>query len=183
MSDIALPVLPARRVSRRRRLGFGSRYGTVVLGGALLAILVLLSLAAPLITGYDPLALDVAHRLRPPSAQHWFGTDNYGRDIFSRTLYGGRISLLVGISCALLSAVVGTAIGIAAGMFRWADATLMRVMDGLMAIPSILLAVAMMTLVRPGVFIVIVAITVPEVPRVARLVRSVTLIIREQTFV
>ncbi len=183
MSDIALPVLPARRVSRRRRLGFGPRYGTVVLGGALLAILVLLSLAAPLITGYDPLALDVAHRLRPPSAQHWFGTDNYGRDIFSRTLYGGRISLLVGISCALLSAVVGTAIGIAAGMFRWADATLMRVMDGLMAIPSILLAVAMMTLVRPGVFIVIVAITVPEVPRVARLVRSVTLIIREQTFV
>ncbi len=155
----------------------------LVIGATLIGVLLLLSLGAPLITHYNPVALDVTHRLRMPDAEHWFGTDNYGRDVFSRTLYGGRISLLVGVCATLLSTVVGTVIGIAAGMFRWVDAALMRVMDGLMAIPAILLAVAMMTLVRPGVFIVIVAITVPEVPRIARLVRAVTLVIREQTYV
>ena len=168
---------------RRRRFRFLTRHLTLVIGVTLISVLVLLSLCAPLITPYDPIALDVTHRLRPPGAEHWFGTDNYGRDVFSRTLYGGRISLLVGISATVLSSLIGTAIGIAAGMFRWVDAVLMRLMDGLMAIPSILLAVAMMTLVRPGVMIVIVAITVPEVPRIARLVRSVTLVIREQTYV
>jgi peptide/nickel transport system permease protein len=162
---------------------FLSRHLTVIIGASLLAVLLLLSICAPLITPYNPLALDVLHRLRPPSADHWFGTDNYGRDVLSRTLYGGRISLLVGFSATLLSGLIGTAIGTAAGMFRWADAVLMRVMDGLMAIPSILLAVAMMTLVHPGVLIVVVAITIPEVPRIARLVRSVTLVIREQAYV
>lgn len=184
MSDTALPASAALAFTpRRRRFRFAARHSTILIGGTLLAVLVSLSLFAPLITQYDPVALDVVHRLRPPSPEHWFGTDSYGRDIFSRTLYGGRISLLVGISATLLSSVIGTAIGITAGMFRWADAVVMRVMDGVMAIPSILLAVAMMTLVRPGVLIVIVAITVPEVPRVARLVRSVTLVIREQTYV
>ncbi len=184
MSDIALAAPAALAFTpRKRRFGFVSRHVTVVVGGTLLTVLAMLSICAPLITPFDPIALDVAHRLRPPSAEHWFGTDNYGRDVFSRTLYGGRISLLVGISATILSGLVGTLIGITAGMFRWADAALMRVMDGLMAIPSILLAVAMMTLVRPGVMIVIIAITVPELPRVARLVRSVTLVIREQTYV
>jgi peptide/nickel transport system permease protein len=168
---------------RRRRLRFVSRHLALATGATLLTVLVLLSLAAPLLAPFDPVALDVTHRLRPPGPAHWFGTDNYGRDVFSRTLYGGRMSLLVGIATTVLSSLIGTTIGMAAGMFRWADAVLMRVMDGLMAIPSILLAVAMMTLVRPGVLIVIVAITVPEVPRVARLVRSVTLVIREQTYV
>lgn len=167
----------------RPRLRFVARHLALAIGATLLAVLVLLSLAAPLLAPFDPVALDVTHRLRPPGPAHWFGTDNYGRDVFSRTLYGGRISLLVGIATTVLSSLIGTTIGMVAGMFRWADAALMRVMDGLMAIPSILLAVAMMTLVRPGVLIVIVAITVPEVPRVARLVRSVTLVIREQTYV
>jgi peptide/nickel transport system permease protein len=184
MSDTALaaPAILAF-TPRRRRFGFVSRHVTIVIGATLLTVLGLLSICAPLITPFDPIALDVMHRLRPPSAEHWFGTDNYGRDVFSRTLYGGRISLLVGISATILSSLIGTAIGITAGMFRWADAALMRVMDGLMAIPSILLAVAMMTLVRPGVMIVVIAITVPELPRVARLVRAVTLVIRQQTYV
>ncbi len=182
-ATLAAPTELAFSRRRRRSLRFVSRHLTILVGATLLTLLILLSIGAPLITSFDPIALDVAHRLRPPDAVHWFGTDNYGRDIFSRTLYGGRISLFVGIAAALLSSVIGTAIGLAAGMFRWADAACMRVMDGLMAIPSILLAVAMMTLARPGVLIVIVAITIPEVPRVARLVRSVVLIIREQTYI
>lgn len=187
MSDATLPVAaspsPATYAFSRRRRSFASRHLTLVLGATLLCVLLLLSLCAPLITSYDPMALDVMHRLRAPSAAHWFGTDNYGRDVFSRTLYGGRISLLVGICATALSTLIGTTIGIGAGMFRWVDAAVMRVMDGLMAIPSILLAVAMMALVHPGVGIVIIAITVPEVPRIARLVRSVTLVIREQAYV
>lgn len=168
---------------KRRSFRFLSRHLTIVIGATLMTILVLLSVCAPLITPYDPVALDLIHRLRPPSASHWLGTDNYGRDIFSRTLYGGRVSLFVGISAALLSALIGSVIGLLAGMFRWADAPLMRVMDGLMAIPAILLAVGMMILTRPGIPIVIIAITIPEVPRVARLVRSVVLVIREQVYV
>jgi peptide/nickel transport system permease protein len=175
----ALPYVRRRRGLRRTL----SRHLTIVIGAALLIILVSLSLSAPWIAGYDPIALDVAHRLRPPSAAHWFGTDNYGRDVFSRTLYGGRISLVVAICAAGLSSVIGTVIGLSAGMFRAADAALMRIMDGVMAIPAILLAVAMMTLSQPGVISVVVAITVPEIPRVARLVRAVVLVIREQPYV
>jgi peptide/nickel transport system permease protein len=182
-SAVASPSEVAAVPPRSRRWRFLSRHLTIVIGAVLLTVLLMLSICAPLITPYDPLALDVLHRLRPPSTDHWFGTDNYGRDVFSRTLYGGRISLVVGFAATLLSGLIGTAIGTAAGMFRWADAVLMRIMDGLMAIPSILLAVAMMTLVHPGVLIVVVAITIPEVPRIARLVRSVTLVIREQTYV
>lgn len=182
-SAVATPSELAAVPRPARPWRFLSRHLTVIIGAGLLIVLLMLSIGAPLITPYNPLALDVLHRLRPPSADHWFGTDNYGRDMFSRTLYGGRISLLVGFSATLLSGLTGTAIGTAAGMFRWADAVLMRVMDGLMAIPSILLAVAMMTLVHPGVLIVVVAITIPEVPRIARLVRSVTLVIREQAYV
>jgi peptide/nickel transport system permease protein len=179
---VATPTVLAFK-RKRRSFRFLSRHLTIVIGATLMTMLVLLSVCAPLITQYDPVALDLIHRLRPPSALHWFGTDNYGRDIFSRTLYGGRVSLFVGIAAALLSALIGSVIGLLAGMFRWADPPLMRVMDGLMAIPAILLAVGMMILTRPGIPIVIIAITIPEVPRVARLVRSVVLVIREQVYV
>jgi peptide/nickel transport system permease protein len=183
MSGVAATPTALAFKRKRRAFRFLSRHLTIVIGATLMTVLVLLSVCAPLITPYDPIALDLAHRLRPPSAGHWFGTDNYGRDIFARTLYGGRISLFVGLSAAVLSAFVGSVIGLVAGMFRWAEPPLMRLMDGLMAIPSILLAVGMMILVRPGITIVIIAITVPEVPRVARLVRSVVLVIREQVYV
>jgi peptide/nickel transport system permease protein len=179
---VATPTVLAFK-RKRRSFRFLSRHLTIVIGATLMTMLVLLSVCAPLITQYDPVALDLIHRLRPPSALHWFGTDNYGRDIFSRTLYGGRVSLFVGIAAALLSALIGSVIGLLGGMFRWADPPLMRVMDGLMAIPAILLAVGMMILTRPGIPIVIIAITIPEVPRVARLVRSVVLVIREQVYV
>jgi peptide/nickel transport system permease protein len=146
-------------------------------------VLVALSLLAPWIAPYDPIKLNVAQRLKPPTGAHWFGTDAYGRDVLTRTLYGGQISLLIAVAVAVLSTVLGTAIGLVAGYFRAMDALVMRVMDGLMAIPGILLAVAMLSLSKASVQTVILAITIPEIPRVVRLVRAVVLSLREQTFV
>ena len=154
-----------------------------VLGSALLIVLILSALLAPWFTPYDPFEMNVVDRLLPPNETYWFGTDAYGRDIFTRTLYGGRVSLVIGAAVAVASTVVGLLIGVIAGYFRTADAILMRVMDGLMAIPGILLAIALMSLTRASVWIVIMAITIPEVPRVARLVRSVVLSVREQVYI
>ncbi len=159
------------------------RYPRVVIGGVLLCILVALSLLAPWIAPYDPIKLNVAQRLRPPTAAHWFGTDAYGRDVLTRTLWGGQISLLIAVSVACLSTVTGTLIGLVAGYFRAMDTVVMRIMDGLMSIPGILLAVAMLSLTKASVQTVIIAITIPEIPRVVRLVRAVVMSIREQTFV
>ncbi|MFC7555501.1 ABC transporter permease [Pseudoroseomonas wenyumeiae] len=122
-------------------------------------------------------------RLLPPGADHPFGTDAYGRDLFARVLYGGRVSLLIGVTVALASTVLGLVIGVVAGYFRLADAVIMRVMDGLMAIPGILLAIALMSLTRASLWVVVIAITIPEIPRVVRLVRAVVLTVREQTYI
>lgn len=154
-----------------------------VLGSALLIILILSALFAPWLTPYDPFEMNVVDRLLPPNETYLFGTDAYGRDIFTRTLYGGRVSLVIGAAVAVAATVVGLLIGVVAGYFRTADAILMRIMDGLMAIPGILLAIALMSLTRASIWIVILAITIPEVPRVARLVRSVVLSVREQVFI
>jgi peptide/nickel transport system permease protein len=175
-------VLPRRGIRHRVLRGLG-RHFTMVLGGALLGLLALLSLLAPWISPYDPIDLDVIERLKPPSAEHWFGTDAFGRDILSRTFWGGRISLLVGLSVAALSTAIGLFVGLLSGYYRKLDAVVMRIMDGLMAIPGILLAIAMMALMRASVEVVIIAITIPEVPRVVRLVRSLVLSIREQTYI
>jgi peptide/nickel transport system permease protein len=154
----------------------------IVVGVALLGALLLVALAAPLIAG-DPLAFKTVNRLRPPSAEFWFGTDNYGRSVYDRTVYGGRISLLVGASVALISVSVGLAIGVIAGYYQRLDGVIMRIMDGIMAIPAILLAIALVSLTGAGVTTVIGAIVFPEVPRVVRLVRGVVLTIRELAFV
>ena len=162
---------------------FIRRHPRIAIGGSLMAILIVLSLLAPWIAPYDPLKLNVSHRLKPPNETYWFGTDAYGRDVLSRTLWGGQISLVIAISVAVLSMVVGTLIGLLAGYFRAMDSIVMRVMDGLMAIPGILLAVAMLSLSKASVQTVVIAITIPEIPRVVRLVRAVVLSLREQTFV
>ncbi len=162
---------------------FIRRHPRIAIGGSLMAILVALSLLAPLIAPYDPLKLNVSQRLKPPGEVYWFGTDAYGRDVLSRTLWGGQISLVIAAAVAVLSTVVGTFIGLLAGYFRAMDAIVMRVMDGLMAIPGILLAVAMLSLSKASVQTVVIAITIPEIPRVVRLVRAVVLSLREQTFV
>jgi peptide/nickel transport system permease protein len=159
------------------------RNPTIALGGVLLLALVVMAILAPVIATHDPLKITPVNRLRPPSERWWFGTDQFGRDIFSRTVYGSRISLIVGLSVAAFSSLLGLALGLACGYFRRIDSVVMRIMDGLMAIPSILLAIALITLTRPGLGIVIVAIVIPEVPRIVRVVRAVVLSIRSQPYI
>ncbi len=177
--------LAGRLESARRRpwLAFVRRHPLLAAGGVLLLLVAAASLAAPWLATHDPTEMNALQRLKPPSAAHWFGTDALGRDVFSRTLWGGRVSLIVGISVALLATTIGVLIGMIAGFSRWADAIVMRFMDGMMAIPGILLAVALMTLTRASIETVVLAITVPEIPRVVRLVRSLVLTIREQPYV
>ncbi|MBR2814778.1 MAG: ABC transporter permease [Reyranella sp.] len=159
------------------------RNPTIAFGAVLLAALIVMAVFAPFIAPNDPLKLSPVNRLRPPSERWWFGTDQFGRDIFSRTIYGARVSLIVGLSVAAFSSVLGLALGLACGYFRKVDGIVMRIMDGLMAIPSILLAIALITLSRPGLGIVIVAIVIPEVPRIVRVVRAVVLSIRAQPYI
>ena len=178
LPDVLPPVKP-----RRGFLGFLRRNPTVAAGGGLLLLMLLVAAFAPLLWTADPTALAPARRTREPSALYWFGTDMLGRDVYSRVLYGARVSLLVGFSVAILSSATGLAIGLVSGFVRWADGIIMRIMDGLMSIPPILLAIAMMALTRASVQNVIIAITIAEVPRVSRLVRGVVLSLREQPYV
>jgi peptide/nickel transport system permease protein len=189
----AVPVAAGRPSASARAL----RHPGVIAGGLVILVVVLVGLLAPLLGTIDPAAINPAARNRVPGMEismrtdtgerikmvARFGTDSLGRDIYSRVVYGARISLLIGITVAVISVVAGLFIGLLAGFFRWLDAVLMRIMDGLMAIPAILLAIAMVSLFRAGVGAVIAAIAVPEIPRVVRLVRSIVLGVREEPYV
>ena len=177
-SDTATP-------SRRRPglIRLLRRYPTIGIGGTLLLLIIAIAVFAPYLGTIDPTTISTRMRTREPSSQFWFGTDMLGRDLYSRVLYGARVSLLVGFSVAILASLGGLLIGLVSGFVRSADAVLMRVMDGLMSIPSILLAIALMALTRGSVGNVIFAITVAEIPRVSRLVRGVVLSLREQPYV
>jgi peptide/nickel transport system permease protein len=185
VTGVTLPMVMAPE--GRLRLGdlraFVRRNPTVVAGAALLLAIVLIAISAPWIAPGDPQSVSPAMRLRPPSTQFWFGTDMYGRDVFTRTIHGSRISLLVGSLVAVTSVSCGLVIGLVTGSVRAVDNIVMRVMDGLMAIPDILLAIAMMAVIRPSVSNVLIAITIPQIPRVVRLVRSVVLTISERPYV
>jgi peptide/nickel transport system permease protein len=186
------PDAPPRELARKLL-----RNPAVLIGGAVLLLLAAVSLLAPVLGTVDPSVLDPANRdLLPGTAGEvtsltgetqahtfWMGTDSYGRDIYSRVLYGGRVSLVVGVTVALFSLAIGMAIGLTAGYIRWLDGVVMRVMDGLMAIPGILLAIALVAMWHASLVTVIIAIAVPEVPRVTRLVRSLVLTIREEPYV
>jgi peptide/nickel transport system permease protein len=172
---------PVRR--RGRIFTFTRRHPTIVIGSTLLLVLLLIAIFAPWLGTVDPTALAPARRTRPPSALYWFGTDMLGRDVYSRVMIGTRVSLIVGFSVAIIASVIGLLIGILSGYVRILDTILMRFMDGLMAIPGVLLAIALMALTRGSVKNVIIAITIPQIPQVARLVRGVVLSLREQAFV
>ena len=170
---------------------------SVLAGAVILAVIFLIGLSAPFLGTRDPSEIDPISRNKRPGAvriltgadghQHsttyWMGTDSLGRDIYSRVLYGARVSMLIGISVALISIAAGLVIGLLAGYIRWLDGFVMRIMDGLMAVPAILLAIALVSLSSAGLRAVILAIVIPEVPRVVRLVRSVVLSIREEPYV
>jgi len=151
-------------------------------GGLLLLAMATIALMAPWLTG-DPMALNPIMRLKAPSTEVWFGTDQLGRDVYARVLWGARISLVVGLTVAVLAVTIGLLFGLIAGYIRALDAVIMRVMDGLMAIPGILLAIALVSLSGATLWTVIIAIVIPEIPRVVRLVRSVVLTVREEPYV
>jgi peptide/nickel transport system permease protein len=155
----------------------------VVAGGGILVLLVIMAAAAPLLAAFDPTELTPRLRLRAPGGDHLLGTDMAGRDVWSRVAHGARISLFIGFAAAVLALSAGTVVGLVAGYVRALDGFLMRIMDGLMAIPGILLAIALVSLSGASLGTVILAIFVPEIPRVARLVRSIVLSIREEPFV
>ena len=192
-SGPTVAVAPSRPGASARAL----RNPGVIGGGIVMVLVVVIGLLAPWLGTIDPTAINPAARNRVPGVEFSirtdtgerirmvarFGTDSLGRDIYSRVIYGARVSLLVGVVVAVISIVAGLFIGLMAGFFRWLDAVIMRIMDGLMAIPAILLAIAMVSLFRAGVFTVIAAIAVPEIPRVVRLVRSIVLGVREEPYV
>jgi len=178
MRDIMPPVNP-----RKGFLGFLWRNPTIAIGGFLVLLMIGVAIFAPFLFTRDPTALAPALRTREPSAQWWFGTDMLGRDVYSRVLYGARVSLTVGFAVAFFASLIGLTIGLISGFIRVADAIIMRIMDGMMSIPSILLAIALMALTRGSVGNVILAITIAEIPRVSRLVRGVVLSLREQPYV
>ena len=186
---------PLRRTLRRL-----AGNPSVIIGGALVLVICLTAIFAPYLGTRDPNALSTANRLKEPGYQgemkvytdegrvkipvtFHLGSDNLGRDVYSRVVYGSRISLVVGVAVASIAIALGMAIGLVAGYFRWLDSIIMRIMDGLMAIPAILLAIAVVSVFNAGLLSVIIAIVVPEVPRVVRLVRSIVLSIREEPYV
>ncbi|MFU8882047.1 MAG: ABC transporter permease [Rhodobacterales bacterium] len=184
MSNYAPPSSAMQSVLRLFSIPSLAKLGTgPLIAAAVLVMIVIVTLLSPWIAPYDPLEMQTMNRLKGPSPEHILGTDPFGRDLYSRVLIGGRVSLLIGIGAAVVSVLLGLAIGLIAGFFRLADTIIMRVMDSLMAIPSILLAIALVALNGPSITSVIMAITIPEIPRVVRLVRSVVLTAREEPYV
>jgi peptide/nickel transport system permease protein len=181
--SLSKPGWASRSVAWLRSKEVIYRHPTAVLGGIVLALLILMALFAPYLGTVDPQAISPVRRLRKPSETYWFGTDMLGRDVYSRVLFGARVSLAVGLSVAILATSIGLAIGLITGFVRWLDGIVMRVMDGLMSIPGVLLAIALMALTKASLENVIIAITVTEVPRVVRLIRGLVLSLREQAYV
>ena len=177
--DTAKPASPTWRNFREAL----RRHPTAIVGGIVLLAMIVIAALAPWLGTVDPQAVAPVKRLKQPGAEWWFGTDMMGRDVYSRVLYGARVSLTVGIAVAVFSTLAGLAIGLVTGFIRWLDAIVMRVMDGLMSIPPVLLAIALMALTRASMENVILAITLAETPRVVRLVRSLVLTLRDEPYV
>jgi peptide/nickel transport system permease protein len=175
--------LPVRRPLAQRRLPPLFRHRSAVLGVVIVAGILLVAVAAPILARHDPLFLDANIRLQAPTAAYPFGTDNQGRDTYSRVVFGARLSLLVGVGVSLLTLLIGTTVGLLAGFYRRFDSVIMRVMDGLMAFPGVILAIAIMAAIGPRVENVIFSLTVVYTPRLARVMRSAVLQVRELQYV
>lgn len=174
------------RLRRENRRLFARRFfanKSAAIGSVLIALVAVVSLFAPWLSAGDPYGLDVAQRLKPPSGTHPFGTDNFGRDLLTRVLYGTRMSAEVGFAVAAGSSALGLLIGLYAGYFKWLDQILMRIMDGLFAFPATLLSIAMMAALGPSVGNLIVCLIVVFTPSIARIVRSAALVAKEQTYI
>ncbi len=171
---------PSERALFIRRL---FKRKTVAAGIIVLAVFAILALLAPWIAPYSPSKLSIVNRLKPPSEMFWFGTDEFGRDVFSRTIYAGRLSLMVGAAVVVLSAIIGVTLGLLAGFFQRLDTPIARLIDAMMAFPDILLAIALVAALGPSLATVIVALSVVYAPRLARIVRASTLVIRELPYV
>ncbi len=170
-------------VPQRSAFHIWRRHPNLTVGTAMLLIAIFAAIAAPWLGTIDPQLIAPFNRLQTPDSQFWFGGDLIGRDVYSRTIYGARVSLAVGLGVAICGISLGLVVGLLSGFVSWVDSVLMRVMDGLMAIPSILLAVALISLTGASLKNVIIAISIAEVPRVARLVRSVVLSLKERPYV
>ncbi|MFB8343933.1 ABC transporter permease [Brucella cytisi] len=171
---------PSERALFIRRL---FKRKTVAVGIIVLAVFAFLALLAPWIAPYSPSKLSIINRLKPPSEMFWFGTDEFGRDVFSRTIYAGRLSLMVGAAVVVLSAIIGVTLGLLAGFFQRLDTPIARLIDAMMAFPDILLAIALVAALGPSLATVIVALSIVYAPRLARIVRASTLVIRELPYV
>ncbi|ABL71868.1 ABC transporter permease [Paracoccus denitrificans] len=171
------PALP------RRRLAGNLPHWTVILSLAILAAALAMAILAPQLANFEPTRINAAMRLQPASETYWLGTDSFGRDLYSRIIHGARVSLVVGAGVAAGAILIGLPLGLLAGWFRGLDAVLMRLMDGMMAIPGILLAIAIVALTKAGLVTVIIAIMIPEIPQVVRLVRSRVLAARAEPYV
>jgi peptide/nickel transport system permease protein len=182
MADITSTAQPARNptILFIRRL---LKRKTVAAGLIVLLVFVLLAVFAPMIAPYSPSKLSIVNRLKPPSELYWFGTDEFGRDVFSRTIFAGRLSLLVGAAVVALSALIGITLGLLAGFFQKLDTPIARLIDAMMAFPDILLAIALVAALGPSLTTVIIALAVVYSPRLARIVRASTLVIRELPYV
>jgi peptide/nickel transport system permease protein len=167
--------VPTKKILRRNRL--------IGIGGVIILVVIVIALLAGVFAPYDPLKLDPMNRLKAPSREHWFGTDELGRDVFSRVLLGARVSVTVGFAVAGMTTLLGGTIGLIAGVFKKLDAPIMRVMDGFLAMPGRLVAIALMASLGPSVFNVVLALSISHVPRMARLLRSSVLVVREMDYV
>lgn len=159
------------------------RNRSVIAGGSILIFMIVIAIAAPLISVWDPLELRVQDRLLPPSSVHWFGTDDFGRDVFARVLQGARISLEAGVYTAVLTMIIGLFFGLLAGYFRSMDNIIMRIADGMMAFPSIVLAIALLAALGPTRFNVVIAMTIVYIPRTLRIVRSAVMTVKSFDYI
>lgn len=179
----AVAAAPAVRRRPRSALVCTLSTGPVMAALVMLSVIVLAAVAANVLGLADPMAINPMQRLKGFSAEHWFGTDAYGRDVLSRVVHGARISLMIGVGTAVAALIPGLLLGVIAGYFRAADMVIMRIMDGIMSVPSILLAIALVAVTGASMLTVLIAIAVPEFPRVVRLVRGLILSLRDEPYV